>query len=419
MSAAIKFNLILACFLATTVPVTAQWECRSKLGAHLKPLIKDFPLLWAVEQTSGAGWMNDRHIRNIMLFAGLDYSFNKNQIYFEGGSKGWYNSLKGPDSYLDEHKRKIFQQQRFGIREGFYRYNNKTAMITAGFHSMTFGDYFLVNERGLGISYIQELKNFKLFITGASVLKDFSRYGSFCSVQYEYNLLKDRNLAYIGEKIGETNFAGFVVRWSPEKKKSGSEEFNEFSTPDKEKILKEAGLVFYNEFGTGIDTMQTDYGIMSHWNFPGKLFLESEVLHQYKPNNQTLIYHLNLSRQFNLGKKGQAEFSLAYYGDYQIKGGSMSYSSFSNLFIGEVMRMDIMDLPLYQFSAKYQIPKWKTQIKFQSAQQFTDQNISEYDIAVGKTFFNHAKLTMMLCRMDAETLEEIFYMFRTELRITF
>ncbi|MFH2144113.1 MAG: hypothetical protein ABIJ97_16930 [Bacteroidota bacterium] len=419
MNVATKIKFILfVFFIAANISVNAQWECRSKLGAHLKSFKKDFPLLWAIEQTSGVGCMTDRNIRNMMLFAGLDYSFKKHQFYFEGGSKGWHNTLNDTDSYNNEHKRKIFQQQRFGIREGFYRYNDKSTNLTIGFHSMTFGDYFLVNERGLGISYIQELKEIKIYLTGASILKDFSRFGSFCSVHNEYNLLRDRSLAYIGEGVGETNFAGFVLKWIPSNKVDSSE-FDEFSSSSGKKIFKEVGLIFYNEFGTGIDTIQTDYGLMSQWDLPGKLQLETELLHQYRKNNQTLLYHLNLTKQISFGKKGQTFFSLAYYGKLDIDRNAMAYSSFSNLFIGEVMRMDIMDMPLYQFSMKYQIPKWKTQFKLQSTQQFTDQNISEYDIAVGKTFFNHAKLTLMFCRMDADELEEVFYMLRTELRITF
>ncbi|MFH2094512.1 MAG: hypothetical protein ABIJ16_02335 [Bacteroidota bacterium] len=412
-----KSKIILAAIIILSSSMAfTQWECRSKLGAHLKPFKKDFPLLWAIEQTSGHGYMNDRNITNLMVFAGLDYSFKKNQFYIEGGSKGWHNSLGAPENYNHNGKnRKFIQQQRFGIREGFYKFKNDKIQLTAGFHSMGLGDLFLVNERGLGFSYRQEAGHITISFTGASILKDFSRFGSFCSVHYLYNVLRDREYAYLGDEIGETNFAGMVIKWKPSHGNndiaSGSEK--------KKSIIDHIGLILYSEFGTGIDTMKTDYGVMTGMKLPGKLKLGVEALHQYHQDNQALLYFADLSREFKFGSYGQTILSAGYIGLQELDDNAMGYASFSNLFIGEVMRLDLMDIPLYQFAARHRIPKWSSMIKIQTTQQFTDRHISEYDIAVGKTFFKHAKLTLMFCRMDADDMPEVYYMGRGEIRITF
>ncbi len=418
-----KFLIVIFIFLLIS-PIFSQWTCRSKLGGYLKPIKKKSHLLWAAETTFGYGFMTDRSIKNAMIFIGADYSKKNYQFYFEGGTKAWSNSLNGPYQYSSSKgSRRIFQKQRFGIREGFYRFNNKKDKnLTLGFHSMNFGDYFLLNERGLGLSYIQKMKDFQLNVTGASVLKDFSRFGTFCSVHYLYNMFHGRNLAYIGEEVGETNFAGAMFKWVPsgKKKSSSNDESNEFSSTEKKKqILKELGIVVYNEFGTGIDNLRTHYGLMSTIELPLKIKVRSEILNQNAIDNKAVIYHVKASKQFNFASKGQLFIQLGYFNKIDIDNNAMVYTSFSNLFIGEVMRMDMMDIPLYQFAAKHRIPKWKLHVKLQATQQFTDENISEYNLAIGKTFFKRAKLTTMFSRMEADVLDETYYMARAELRITF
>lgn len=411
-------------FCLINLATFAQWECRSKCAAHLKPFHKKLPLSWAAELTFGQGYMNDREITNAMAFFALDYSIKKkHQFYLEVGRKSWRNTLDSPSDYNQDDD-KFFNKVTHGIREGFYRFNEKNTKLTAGFHSMNFGDYFLVNERGLGLSYSQKINNFDLKVSGASVLKDFSRFGTFCSVHYLYNMLRDRNYAYIGEDIGETNFAGAVLKWKPNKKAKSKEgnndefsEFSEFSEPEKKEIFKEAGVVFYNEFGQGIDTLRIHYGLMSNWEMPGKIIIETEGLHQYAENNQALIGFIRAKKQFNW-TKSQTYMHIAYFDKLNIDDNAMAYASYSNLFFGEVMRLDVMDMPLYQFAARHRIPKYQLHFKLQSTKQFKDQLISEYNFAVGKTFGRNVKLTTMFSMMDAISLEETYYLARAELRIT-
>lgn len=425
-----KFNILLIFSLFLSLSSYGQWVCRSKLGAHLKPIKKDFPLLWAAEVTLGHGYMSDdRAITNAMIFATLDYSWKKNQIYIEGGTKAWRNTFKGPADYNNQNKGgsgpgNFFQKQRFGIRDVFYRYKKEESTIIVGFQQFTLGDYFLVNERALGLSYKNTFGNWDVNVNGASVLKDFSRFGTFCSVNYLYNTIRDRVYPVLGENIGETNFAAVVATYTPKEKedKGGGDEFsefNEFSSEPKNKIFKNASLIAYTEFGTLIPDIRYYFGVNSLFEFPFKLKLKAEVLNQTIINNNAIIYYLNLSRQFNFGSKGQTFINLKYYGKYNIDENAMAYASFSNLFIGEVMRMDMMDMPLYQAALKHRVPKWKAQIKIQATQQFNYQHISELNIAIGKTFFHRAKLTIMGSRMNADNLDKTLYMIRAEMRVTF
>ena len=395
------------------------------MGAHLKPFKKDFPLLWSAEVTIGHGYMSDgRLITNSMIFAGLDYSWKNHQFYVEGGTKAWRNTLNLSDSAEMHGPGGFFQKQLFGVREAFYKYRKDNNSIVVGFQQFTAGDYFLVNERALGISYKNTFNDWTINVNGGSVLKDFSRFGTFCSVHYLYNVVRDRYYPVLGDGIGETNFASIVATWEPKpKKEESNDEFSEFdefsSSDDKSKIFKNASLITYSEFGTLIDTMRFHYGVNALFELPLKLDLKLEVVNQTIKNNNALIYYVNLSRKFNFGSKGLSVIDLKYYGKYNIDDNALAYSSFSNLFIGEVMRMDMMDMPLYQVALKHRVPKWKMHINLQATQQFDYKHISEYNISLGKTFFKFAHLTAIGSMMNSDDFDKEMYMIRGELRITF
>lgn len=426
-----RIKYFLGFFIIFTATIAqAQWTCRSKLPAHLKPIHKKIPIYWALEGTFGHGYMNDREITNALFFGGLEIPIKKHRFYFEGGRKAWRNTLGGPNKYKKSNNG-FFQQSKGGIREGYYNFRDKNTTLTAGFHSMEMGDYFLVNERGLGVSYQQKISQYKIKITGASVIKDFSRFGTFCSVHYLYNVIRNRYYPVLGENIGETNFAGVVFSWLPGEKKekekstegnsdefSNFDEFEEFSEPKKEQVLKEAGLVFYNEFSTSIDTMPIFYGAMAQWSAPADIEIETELLHQVKEDNMLLLAHIQATKNITWGKAGQTLFLLAGFHDFDIDNGAQPYASFSNLFIGEVMRLDVMDMPLYQAALRHRVPNWKSHIKLQAVGQLNGKNITEQNVALGKTFFGKIKFTAMFSRMNADVLEDIFYMARGEIRIT-
>ncbi|MBN2681660.1 MAG: hypothetical protein JXR58_04075 [Bacteroidales bacterium] len=423
MIAKLAKYFLLILFISTSFVSFSQWTCRSKLGASLKPIIKDKPLLWAAEVTLGEGFMNDREIRNAMVFLGFDYSFKKSQFYIEGGFKSWYNSLGAP-----ENLKTPFQQSKPGAREVFYRFRDKKNDLIIGLHSMKIDDYFLVNERGMGLSYRKTKDDWKYNFSLATVGKDFSRFGTFCSVHYLYNLLKDRNLAYLGNKPGQTNFASFIVSWNPSgKKKSkavsddGFEEFSEFESDDETKPkfnpLKQLGYLVYGEFGSWIDTMPFYTGVFSKLEFFG-VELKIEALIHIKENNNALVINPSIQKTKEWDNGSRTLFSLGYFNKIDIDKNAFVFPSFSNLFAGEALRMDVVDLPLIQMAGRHNFPKYKTQIKAQLVKQFADTDFQEIDMSVGKTFGKHTKLTLMFSRITAKQLLEIFYLGRLELRIT-
>ncbi|MEA3445087.1 MAG: hypothetical protein U9R19_10225 [Bacteroidota bacterium] len=467
MNVRFKILALIIISLSLNFDLFSQWTCRSKLANHLKPFSKDFPLSWGIESTIGHGYMNDREITNAMMFVGLDYSFGHHQFYFEGGGKSWRNTL-------DKKNNHFFNKRYPGIREGFYKYYDENNTITLGFQQFLAGDYFLVRERGTGLSYKRKLGRIDIDVNMASVLKDYSRFGSFCSVHYLYNVVRDRHYPYLGEEFGDSNFASFVIKFTPSKsrrekkasKKNTENEFEEFedfedsssedefedfedgATEDefdefendsdefedfdeiskkakpsvinyfKKKLLYETGMVLYREFGNGIDVPIIYVGAFADLSLPYEFSLKSELLHQEIENQRALIYHFKLSKSYKWKKGNRTSFALGYYGKLNFDENAKAQMSYSNLFIGEVMRLDAYDMPMYQLSAKHNFPKIRLHIKLQAVKQLNDDEISELNIAVGKTFFKNIKLTSMFSKMEANSLNDTFYMGRLEMRIT-
>jgi len=449
MNVRFKILVIVIVSLSFSLDGFSQWTCRSKLANHLKPFNQKFPLSWAIEATAGHGFMNDREITNTMMFLGLDYSFGKHQFYFEGAMKGWRNTL--------DKKNDSFYNKRYpGIRDGFYKYYNDNSSIIIGFQQFLAGDYFLIKEKAVGLSYKRNIGRIDLDVNVGSVLKDYSRFGSFCSVHYLYNVVRDRHYPYLGENFGDSNFASFVVKYTPSKSKrekkskenNSDDEFDEFedfgseSSDDefsdefeefdekpinnkssvinylKNKLLYETGFVLYKEFGYGIDSLKIYPGVFANFTLPFNFSLKTEFLHQEIENNRALITHFKLTKSYKWKKGNRTSFALAYYGKHNFDVNAKALMSFSNLFIGEVMRLDVFDMPLYQISAKHNFPKIRLHVKLQAVRQMHDDEISEINIAIGKTFFKSVKLTTMFSKMEANSLDETFYMGRLEMRIT-
>ena len=86
----VKIRIIIILLLLGSFDIAlAQWECRSGLVGHLKPIAGESPLRWAIENTISFGKLDDRTISNLQLFAGMELSFVKHQLFVEGGLKGW------------------------------------------------------------------------------------------------------------------------------------------------------------------------------------------------------------------------------------------------------------------------------------------------------------------------------------------
>jgi len=248
-----KKLFILLLLLFSGIALFSQWECRSKLGAHLKP-IGESNLMWAAELIGSAGYLSNSSIANGMGFLGLDYSTGKSTLYFEGGFKYWNKN--------DHDMNLEFDNSRWGLRELFYRYRGQNGKLSVGLHSSKLGDQFLLNERLLGFSYQRSKNNWNLNISTGTVSNDFARNGTFCSTCYLYDIIPGRPYNNIGTTIGETNMAGLTLGFIPAHKKENQPSSNvddefasmsEFDTPGLIQI-NEVGLALYSEFGDEVNT---------------------------------------------------------------------------------------------------------------------------------------------------------------------
>ena len=439
----IKVFVLLALLFAMPDSVLGQWECRSKLPAHLKAISSKFPLYWSAELAIGLGRLNDRNIVNTLFFVGLNYTTGKHRLYSEGGCKMWRSNENG----------EVYKKKRLGPRELFYGYQTEKTMVIIGFQSLVLGDYFLVNERGSGISMTQSFGNLTLDTRLASVDKDFSRYGTFCSVRYLYDIIPGRQIVLPGDGFGDTNLGGLVLTWRPSRKSSekaviepeqtedsrldefeefeSSNEFDEFQSTDefeefaefdssnnisnivskdKESILKEAGLILYSEFY---------FGIMAELEPFWKIRFQPEILYQYIDNENALIYHLQAINEYIWRSGSRSIFNLIYYGKYAIDDDAQAKLSFGNLFAGETARLDAIDMPFVQAAFKHNFPSVRLHFKIQYVYQLEANHINEIDLAVGKTFGKFLKITCMFGRIQADPLDETYYLGRAEIRVTF
>lgn len=463
-------NSVIILLLITSISAYSQSECRSILGAHLTPVGKT-PFSWAIEETAAFGFMSDRTIGNNLLFTGLDFTKKTHTVYFEGGFKGWKNSLgatgKGNNhgSGFDLGSFGPFQQSRLGVREAYYNYRKNTFNLIIGLHTTQLDDYFLVDERAIGIDYKQSFGALSVNANVSTVLDDFVRMGNFCTVKYIYNTIKGHSDPYIGNAFGETNFSSIVISWKPSEKgtwkKENDADFDEFksidekdefksfeedefksvdeddefkSIEDKEfkeiepkksqfdfsNMINSYGLIIYEEFGDSVPDIKNYFGAMISLEFPYKFKLKIEVLNQLITNQNTVGYYINLNKNINW-KAGLSSLNITYAGKYEITENTNFYAAYSNLFMGEVMRMDLWDMPLIGFEAKHSFKsKLKPYLKIKAVQQLTPINTGALDFESGFQFLKHCKFTGIFSKIHSDLLpEKTNYLVRFELRVAF
>lgn len=471
----VKTSAVFLISLLLSNSAFAQFDCRSILGAHLTPIKKEVPLYWGIEGIGSYGKMIDREIVNAMLFGGLEYDFGKSRIYVEGGYKAWRNSkgFPGKDNLGEDHAGpKYFQKNRLGFREFFYNYKAENFSLIGGLHSMTSGDYFLMNERAMGLTANINFGAFTVKSNIATVNRNFARMGTFCGVRYLYNTIHTGYEILPGEKFGETNIAGAVILWNPHYKKPIVEELSadedgfksadedEFGTVDedefkstdddefsdvsndvfssagdefsdsgdefsevekpKQKILKNVGALVFDEFGSYFIDNKIFIGAMLEIEPLSGVTVKVEPVLQLMNNNNSLGYFATISKGFNWNKGHRSTVEAGYLGKISLSDSAMFIPSFSNLYMGEVMRMDTWDAPLAFGSIKHNFPgKLHLYAKVRAALQIEQYHTQNYDLEIGFKAFNHARLSSIFSMIESDALEQTQYMARVELRIAF
>jgi len=400
----------------------AQWECPSQLAAYLKP-IGTSNIYWSTELTGSSGYITNNLIGNGMGLIGLDWSFGKSTFYAEGGFKYWnrYN--------LDDSK--DYSNQHAGIRELYYQYKADQGSLTVGIHSARLDDDFLLNERILGANLRLNQGKWSLNILSGTVSKDFARNGTFCNVGYMYDILPGRQRALIGNELGQTNLASFSLKYQPGKAAKTNTSENEFSSDefsdnlyqtDKNKVnnikLKSVGAILYHEFGGWVSQSFVTGGLFAQAEWGNGWYFKPEILFQSATDNHAIIYNFHLEKTIE-GEKNQTSLSFRYIGKTNIDTDANILNSFSNIFAGDVIRLDAIDGSFLQTGIKYSLPQSKIHLKAQFANQLLDNTMQECDFEIGKKFGNHLQVNALGGLVKSTLLNDNAYLGRIEFRYYF
>jgi hypothetical protein len=416
-------KILLVCTLTLLIAAhaAAQWECPSRIGGNLKPLsILSDNLTWATEITTSAGYAGTDGIANAMAFLALDYSWNRFTIYGETGFKSWIRT--DGNGYNN-------QKFSYGMREGFLKYHTDNQSITIGLQSTKSEDYYLINERMNGINYKANFGNWSLNALTGTVRERFSRNGTFCTLGYLYNIVPGRQRTLIGRTFGETNPAMLTVSYHPHTKvagASGTDEFaattDEFAPSSNELKIVTVGAFLYHEYGSLIEHSALFSGLFAEAKTLGTTF-KPEIILQSANANRALLYSLTLQKEIEWSSGQQTRLFGRYIGIYTIDSTAKALNSFSNVFAGEVLRMDALEMPIIQAGVKHSFPKLKASLKLQVAIQ-TDQptgylvdpynpvqptqRMQEYDLMFSKNFGQHLLMNAHLGYLTYPKMTEPF-----------
>ncbi len=437
-----KHLLLFLLIVFGSMQMSAQMRCRSTLGGHLKPFSKKIPISWAIEGTMSPGKMtspfdtiDDAKLTGGMLIGALDFKLSDNHsIYIEGGYKNWKNSALVKDEKV--------KSRHFGIRQFFYGFSGENTKVKLGLHEMRLGDFFLVDERVLGFSIDKDINAFTLNVRGGSVMKNFARMGQFCSNRHLYGVLHPDYTEKIGKALGDTNMAGIVLNWNPHYKKetSSDDEFSEdtsdefssesddeFSNADSKKepffVVDNVGFILYDEFGKNkfIPDNKFYMGSLVDIKMPNDFKLQTGMVYQNMKLNNALVYTAKVNKSVSWKNASNTKFSTAVIGKYNVDDHAIFQPLFSNLFVGEVMRMDAPDFPLWQAGVKHRFPgKHKFHVELKAVGQIENAKTNEQNIEVGMLLLkNHFKVTLLGSHVQSQLLPNDFYTARIEMRLAF
>ncbi len=413
-------------------------DCHSDIGVHLKPILPN--LQWAVETSASIGQMSgsgiDRRLNTESLFWALDYNLKKFEIYLEGGAKYWQKSDDGPGlgaivSGWESLPKP--EQRNFGMREAYTRLTLFNNRMTMGLQSMTLGTTMLLDERVLGISNSYEKGHYKFELKGGTVSTDFARMNDFCGTRHVYRLLRGGRFDMVATEPWKTNFYAASITWNAEEPVevvSGDqsefemESFSDFSFEsfDEEEthIVQNAGLLFYQEFGSGFFDYKYYGGAFSDILLPFDVDLHLEMIYQYIWHEQAAAFKGQFSKNFNIFPAYPFSTSLSYYGVYEVSQDARFFPAFSNLYLGEVSRLDALHMPLLVVDVKQYLPgKLEPALRLQYVNQIQFDHNTELDFQLSAKLFKGLRTIIMLSKIDSDLLSESVMLNKLECRWSF
>jgi len=422
----------------------AQPECRSVLGAHLKPLSGNLPVNWAGELTLSPGGMRDRFIFNGKAYLGLEYvskSMN-HQFYFEGAYKYWYNTANGPGlngtgtGYSDFNKP---EKKHFGFRELYYAAGLWLEM-KAGIQSMKSVGSMLLDERVLGISAKKDFSSFSLKVQGGTVYDDIARMQDVCGTRHLYNLVRGGKVNFVGDRMLDSNFILAELNWTPGKKKNttdaGSDEFAAFETTSDSEFsefssvtespkadflkVKNVGFRIYEEFGEVFPDYKYYAGTNVGLDILQSLVLDAEALVQVMDGNNAVIWKTGLQKEYFRNSGAFSSLRVGYFGIHRIDSHVQYFPSYSNLFKGEVMKLDMMHLPLLEVEAVHRFAGGlKQELKGAYIHQVKSSKTREVDFMYSMQPWKHLNLHVITAYMQSKLMEKDNFLLKLEAHFAF
>ena len=430
-------------------------DCTSELSAFLKPIYGKSPVKWAIEASLTGGQMDnstiDRTFNNQMILLGLDFSSGAHQLYLEGGAKFWHRSdedasISGGSGKSSGNSGSAWsnstksEKRHWGMRELFYGNYHTNTKVKLGLQSMRLGNSMLLDERVLGASLNQNIGAFTFDLKIGTVSTDFSRQGDFCGTRHVYRLLRGGRFNFVSPDLWKTNFVGAIITWDPSYVKpsdssddfssddgsgdddfssDGFEDFSDFEET-KRRLIKNISLILFEEYGSDFHEYKYYFGILAKFSLPALIELETEVIQQHIKDERSLAYRFQLSRDWTWASGALTNLSMSYLGKHSFDDQSKFYPAFSNLLLGEVMKIDAQDSPFWFASVKHDFPiKLKPAIKVFYVGQTEDNHLSELDIQLSAKVYKGLRLYAMYSLIETDLLEGDTDTIRLEVKWTF
>jgi hypothetical protein len=442
-----RYHLVWAAglYLCLMTKPTGAQECESEVAAHLKPVKEGSSLAWALELVGQAGYLGnadlDRALANGMVFLGLHYRSDvssPHQFYFEGGYKDWYKSDTGPGLGGTGQTWGDFPtpaKDHWGLREAYYDFGGSKTRITSGLHKASLDETLLLDERTVGVSLRRDLGRYTLELATGSVMSQFARMKDFCATRHVYRIVRGGRVNFIGDSFGETNFAGATVSWSPSN--ASAEDFDdqvveedefaafgedELTTMEGsgERFLQRVGGIFFEEFGSLYLSNRYFYGGIVELGLPGDFGLELEIIHQHVTDDKVIGYLIR--GEGDVVWKSGALTSLwgGYIGSAEIDPNALFHPTFSNLFLGEVMRLDVVHLPLVFARAKH-TTTWRGKPAFGvlAVKRTSGDRAEEYDLDMEIHLSRGFRLYGLVGFVQSEALPTTTLVGRAQFRYAF
>lgn len=395
----------------------ADEDCRSQIRSSMNSLGNDWPLFWGVEAISGYGYRSDARLANFNLSQALAFNPAHFRVYIESGYKWYSKDFNEPD-------RNTVQQGRFGVRAMKFSYVNDPIEMTAGLFEASVQNSFILDERVIGIDLKSSLLGRPWQLIGGTVLKNFARHGASCGVSHLLKISGSQPGALLGNKMGQMNFAALSWRLLPVPISAPhDQEFqDEFTTPEStdlasEKIqLEYLNLQAYGDFGQWIDTLHLLGGWSTALKLPGITRFSAESWIQIQSNHLNSIHKIQVQK--DLGWQ-HSSISGAYYTFWGDQVTSRRSPSFSNLFLGEMAQLDLINAPLLVFKMTIPIQSLKSSIRFDYVHQIEQDQSREVDLVISRRFPGNLLAYFWLSHLSRQSLDDSYWLTRMELHWTF